>query len=455
MPFPSAQEIQFKEDIVPEPCSENDRIILWVRGEREGKIQQWERISNIPRVEVTTRDSVSATLATVIPMQQEIKGFFGKLTGGLRKSDSSWSLPGGEPVVQVGDVNDNYMLVWSESENPLNDEEIAKRWPTTKSCRQLGENLFLVSLAESNHKSVQSQRKQSSSTRGYDEEKPLEYAKENLQIAREKKDRKSEAQALIDIGILLLQDRDLRQALPALQQAMAIAQEIQERSLEYDALANLAEATLAQGQIRFAMEQFDQVLTYSREVGDRFTEKSMFAHFGNIFSQLREPIQSLEYYDQAIAIAREVGDKRDEANLLWISAAVQDDMNQKEDAITRAQQAVDYYQNVGDPKAKVLAEHLQKYRQGGAIPNTSPQNIGIPNQKGPSLFRMAITATASMAKFVASGFKTISKESRDKRLQTCNSCEYHTGVRCRLCGCWTSKKTWLPYEQCPIGKWPV
>ena len=66
---------------------------------------------------------------------------------------------------------------------------------------------------------------------------------------------------------------------------------------------------------------------------------------------------------------------------------------------------------------------------------------------------MAFTAFKSFAKFLGGGLKTLPQAQRDQRLAVCGTCEHHTGVRCRVCGCFTSVKTWLPHERCPIGKW--
>jgi hypothetical protein len=74
---------------------------------------------------------------------------------------------------------------------------------------------------------------------------------------------------------------------------------------------------------------------------------------------------------------------------------------------------------------------------------------------GPGLLRMAFSAMKSMAHFAGSGFKPASADTVQKRLQTCAPCEHHTGLRCKVCGCFTSIKARLPHERCPIGKWPI
>jgi hypothetical protein len=75
--------------------------------------------------------------------------------------------------------------------------------------------------------------------------------------------------------------------------------------------------------------------------------------------------------------------------------------------------------------------------------------------QGPGLLKMAITATDAMRKFIASGLKTSPADVSRKRLDTCRTCEHHTGIRCRVCGCFTSAKVKLVHEACPLGKWPA
>ena len=67
----------------------------------------------------------------------------------------------------------------------------------------------------------------------------------------------------------------------------------------------------------------------------------------------------------------------------------------------------------------------------------------------------AITLTRSLTKFFEAGFRTVSAANHKRRLETCAGCEHHTGVRCKLCGCFTTMKAWMPHENCPINKWPV
>jgi hypothetical protein len=68
---------------------------------------------------------------------------------------------------------------------------------------------------------------------------------------------------------------------------------------------------------------------------------------------------------------------------------------------------------------------------------------------------MAFSALKAMVKALGSGLATVPEAAQRNRIEICSACEHHTGVRCRLCGCFTAIKTWLPHEDCPIGKWPA
>lgn len=46
-------------------------------------------------------------------------------------------------------------------------------------------------------------------------------------------------------------------------------------------------------------------------------------------------------------------------------------------------------------------------------------------------------------------------EVHDERLNLCLGCEhlFQPTQSCKKCGCFVRAKTWLPSQNCPIGKW--
>jgi hypothetical protein len=79
--------------------------------------------------------------------------------------------------------------------------------------------------------------------------------------------------------------------------------------------------------------------------------------------------------------------------------------------------------------------------------DTSP--IHIPT----SLVGAASSFAASMARFVASGFKMVEQSLYDLRMDHCQVCAYRRESQCSLCRCFVAKKAWLPHEDCPVERW--
>lgn len=75
----------------------------------------------------------------------------------------------------------------------------------------------------------------------------------------------------------------------------------------------------------------------------------------------------------------------------------------------------------------------------------------------PSLFTQAGTAWKAAISLVSWKSKLVSKEEYNKRLGTCNACEYlkQDVMRCTECGCFVKFKALYKSNdfECPKGKW--
>jgi tetratricopeptide (TPR) repeat protein len=233
-----------------------------------------------------------------------------------------------------------------------------------------------------------------------------------------------------------------------------------------------------------ARQLFEHELAHARATGDALAEKVAMERMGLAASVMGDPRGAIDWYEKALELARRVGDKHQEANLLWLQGIQLAELDQRDAAIARAQEAVTLYTKLGKPQASWYGAYLQKYRMGlfdtwpapaaagvaagpeaylggslvasvvaGQVPGQSQANPKGTN--GPGLLRMALSATRSMAQFAGSGFKTAPPDVQQRRLQTCAGCEHHTGLRCRICGCFTTAKSKILQESCPIGKWPA
>ncbi len=145
----------------------------------------------------------------------------------------------------------------------------------------------------------------------------------------------------------------------------------------------------------------------------------------------------------------------------------QADLGRREWAVAHARSAVDLLGEANDPHAAVLAEHLRRYAAEGPAPAASPGparvnsdviNAGVAAPQAPApagVLKMALGAARSAARFAGSGFKAAPEAALRHRLRTCAACVHHTGLRCRLCGCFTTVKARMAHETCPAGKWPA
>jgi tetratricopeptide (TPR) repeat protein len=296
-------------------------------------------------------------------------------------------------------------------------------------------------------------------------------------------DRTREVSALADLGAVCLHEGKTEEAVSWLGQALQIAKQLGDQSRESDILGNMGLVTLAAGQPERALEIFTMEWGLAREAKDRFAEKIALERMGLAHSQLNHSSQALECFQQALALARDLRHRKHEADLLWYLAIQFAESSQRSDALAHGQAAVALMQEMRNPQGAVFTEHLRKYRQGetaealggsedllspgspeaflgGSVeahlwaPTSRPSPAQAQTVQGPGLLRMALSAAKSIGKFVGSGFRLASADMVRLRLQTCAACEHHTGLRCRLCGCFTNAKARLDHEECPVGKWP-
>ena len=306
-----------------------------------------------------------------------------------------------------------------------------------------------------------------------------------LAAARQGSDRVQEVSALTDLGIVILSEGKARDSIAVFEEALTLARQLGDVDRESDIMGNLGMASLYVQQPARARQLFEHDLAHARATGDVLAEKVAMERMGLAASSMGDSHGALSYYEQALALTRQVGDKQQEANLLWFQGIQLAELGQRDAAIARAQDAIALFTKLGKPQASWYGAYLQKYRMGlfDTWPTPAPAGMGVAagaesflggslvagvmagpapaqtqaNPKGttgPGLLRMALSATKAMAQFAGSGFKTTPPEVRRQRLQTCATCEHHTGMRCKICGCFTAAKSKLLHESCPIGKWP-
>jgi tetratricopeptide (TPR) repeat protein len=397
------------------------------------------------------------------------RGLLGKLARKLTGAggSESWVLPNGQPAERCGERRTDLVLVWPEDESSALDEERARaRWPGLTRFQNLGDRLFLVAGADATAAKTQGQQAPVGVQGTEELGCPIALAEQLLESARKSGDRSKEAAALTDLGIVTMNEGDLNRAASQLEKAVMLARELGDQARETDALHNLAYALLAMGQAAGARQVLERALLLARQVKDSYAEKMILERLGMAHANMRDPVGALNLLNKAMEMTRAAGDRQQETRLLWTQAIAYADLNQRDQAIACAQESIDLLRNLGKPEASWYGAQLQRYRMdftglGGYGPGDTGANVftagqfGSDPSTGPGLLRMAVSATKAMMKFIGSGLKATAPDIQRKRMATCQACEHHTGLRCRICGCFTNVKTRMAHEQCPIGKWPA
>jgi tetratricopeptide (TPR) repeat protein len=415
--------------------------------------------------------------ATSLTVRQSLHGVLGKLWRRVsgKAGEQTWLLPGGQSAEQCGERRSDLLLVWATDEGDLLDERwLTSRWPGSQRCQRLGERLFLVYGVEMPEVGTDVERAQAAGC-------PYQQAEQMLAEARQAGDRNKETSALADLALIYLHEGQVQRAIPLLEQALPLVRALGDRSREGDLLSDLGLAMLIAGQYPHAQALNEQALAIGREKGDRFAEKMALDRLAQTYAKLGDGARALAAFGQALTMARELRDGKHETELLWLLAIQYAEMGRTNEAIASAQATVDRLQELGNPRAALYAEHLRRFRLGepvlGSNGSAASQAMswtetvrieefaagGWPaagtrpapaTARGPGLLRMALSAAKSMARFVGSGGEMVASPVLHQRLRTCAACEHHTGLRCRLCGCFTNLKARMAHERCPIGKWP-
>jgi tetratricopeptide (TPR) repeat protein len=480
MKKPDWTEIAPENAILREPALDENLLILWVPGTLEAGFKNWERIASVPRTAIKEAMGLCSIAATSMQAQQEVRGLLGRIRQRFQKNtgDRNWLLPNGTVAEQVGERQPGRLLVWaSNPADPIDETLIREKCGAVGPIWQLGKNLYLVVSRDSETAADPEVAHLAESDDLVGVTKPCAKAREQanrlLSAARNAKDRAREAAALTDLGVVHLREGKFQQALDDFDEALVLARQLKDRSLESDVLTNQALALLGSGQLQRAGAILAQEIVHAQENRDLYHEKTALDHSAKVHVALGKNGQALALYQRALAIAKKACDRQHQADILWLIAIQHAQLGQRDQATTIGRMAIDIYADMGNPNTAEFAENLRQYSQGtssiqlawnketGTRPGghysgqqqRNGDSIAATQPRGTRLLWNVFLGAKSLAKFFGSGMKRVPQNLYRERLSTCTACPHHTGVRCKVCGCFTSLKAWLPHEQCPIGKW--
>jgi tetratricopeptide (TPR) repeat protein len=261
-----------------------------------------------------------------------------------------------------------------------------------------------------------------------------------------------------------------------LEESLAIAEQLGDVLLGTDVSGNLGLALLGVQEPTRAIASLEKALAETRIRVDRYAEKLALEKLGIAYGWLGMPTEALTWFEQALRVAQELGDYSHQADLLWQLAIQHAELRQKDQALARGQATVLLLRQRNHPHASWFAGNLSNYRTTNgstglpAAPSASKMAGGagtiisawdLPSEPateraqatGSHVLRMAFQAAKSLAHFLMSGLRSVQADVQRQRLRTCAICPHHTGLRCRICGCFTNIKTRMAHESCPLGKW--
>jgi tetratricopeptide (TPR) repeat protein len=490
---PDWGKIAFHAGILREGGLDKNRLALWLPAERVGGYQYWHRISSIADAGIVRREKLFAIAAASIKARQPLRSFLGSLKRRFRRDndDNKWMLPNGEEAEQCEGRKSGLLLVGTEDDsNPLDEAKIRKVWPHIGKVQSLGPRIALLWGAPAEDK-TQEPLPTDGPTTTHDPLPTDEPTTTNdplptdvlsardinrrLADARSGGDLAGEVSALSDLGLLAFEDGDMPKAVAVLEEAATKAGSLGDKAPEGEALGNLGLVLLSHNRLEKARQVLGRSLQLVHSSGDRFAEKLVLERLGSTEGNLGNMPGAVELLTQALALARELGDRQHEADLLWHLSIRHADFGRREQALEYGQTAVRLMDELGKSYARTYRDHLEKYRAGEAAQgrrampsngeaaslNAPPDGstVGGPaspaDRAGPGYLRMAISAGKALAQFIGSGMKTVGEEMLNDRLRKCVACEYHTGLRCRVCGCFCKLKAQSPHEDCPKGRWPI
>ena len=464
MVWPDGRTLTLHDGVVSEPATADGRVVLWLPGEPIEGERSWERVGNVPHAAVTTEQGICSTTATAVRTRRVAGSPLTRLLRRFGRSTSgrTWTLPDGTTVEQWGPRRADLRLAWAEDETcPLDEARVRAVWPECWEVRAVGRNLLLVSGLDLERPASSS----GSAPAAAVPESTVLRAERLLAVARASADPRRDAIALADLGLAFLEEGNPQRARDGLEEALAAARRVGDPAREADVLLGLGQALIALGEHGSARQMLDRALSLARSLGDRYTEKAVLEHLGFVQVAFADHAGALATFEQALALAVELRDSQHVVNLLWLAAIQNAELGDRDRAIAFGQQAVDLLRRLAKPQANWYAWHLALYHASApgatlaAPPDTFLTSVVASTARPeapapPGLLRMARTATEAMFKFVGSGFKTTDDATYRGRLQVCSTCEHHTGLRCRICGCFTAAKAKLFHEACPAGRWP-
>jgi CHAT domain-containing protein/tetratricopeptide (TPR) repeat protein len=176
-----------------------------------------------------------------------------------------------------------------------------------------------------------------------------------LGIYREIKDRNGEATSLLGLGLQYDNLGQYQKAIDFYQQSLAIQKQIGDRNGEATSLNNLGLAYNYLGQYQKAIDFYQQSLAIKKQIGDRNGEATSLNNLGLAYNKLGQYQKAIDFYQQSLAIQKQIGDRNGEATSLSNLGKAYSYLGQYQKAIDLHQQSLAIRKQIGDRNGEAVS----------------------------------------------------------------------------------------------------
>jgi tetratricopeptide (TPR) repeat protein/transcriptional regulator with XRE-family HTH domain len=203
-----------------------------------------------------------------------------------------------------------------------------------------------------------------------------------VRSARHLSDRLGQANALNDLGMVLLLTGDYPGAAQDLEQALAIYRDIGDRLGEANALSDLGNVRRLTGDYPDGAQALEQALAIYRDISDRLGEANALSYLGDLRRGTADYRGAAQALEQALAIYRDISDRLGEANALSYLGLAWRVHGDYTGAAQALQKALGIYSDLGDRRgqANVLSYLGDVWRVTGDYPDAArvlEESLGI------------------------------------------------------------------------------
>jgi tetratricopeptide (TPR) repeat protein/transcriptional regulator with XRE-family HTH domain len=169
-----------------------------------------------------------------------------------------------------------------------------------------------------------------------------------LSIYRDLGDRLGQANALRELGAVRWLRGDYLGAAQALEQALSISGDLGDRPGQADALRYLGDMRRLTGEYPAAAQALEQALGISRDLGDRLGQARALHCLGDMRRLTGEYPAAAQALEQALSISRDLGDRLGQANALRDLGGLRRLTGEYPAAAQALEQALSIYRDLGD-----------------------------------------------------------------------------------------------------------